>query len=109
MEDLEYGTAMEARWWRDGGRELQKMGCNGDTRKTTPRLESWRHGSGRFEMLERDGGGVSARARRGGSNPEGARWVAAFRRELRWSDEVVATTKVATTEWIGAEEREEGD
>ncbi|QCE03315.1 hypothetical protein DEO72_LG8g1339 [Vigna unguiculata] len=97
--------AMVARWWP----RVAEDGVRWSTRKTTPRLESWRRGSGRFEMLERDGGGVSTRARRGGSSPAGARRVAAFRRELRLSDEVVAATKVATTEWIGAEEREEGD
>jgi len=104
---------MVQRWWRDGGmivaESYRRWRCDGDTRKTTSRLESWPHGSGRFEMLERDGGGILARARCGGSSPVGARRVAAFRRELRWSDEVVATTEVASAEWIGAEEREEGD
>ena len=35
--------------------------------------------------------------------------MATFRRELRWSDEVVAVTEVVVAGWIGAEEREEGD
>ena len=76
--------------------------CDGDTRKKTQRLESRRRGSGRFEMLERDGGGVPARARRGGCSLAVAQRVAAFWRELQWSDEVVAATEVAAAEWIGA-------
>ena len=64
--------------------------CDGDMRKMTLRLESWQRRNGMFEMLERDGGVVPARARRSGSSPAGAQRLAAFRCELRWSDEVVA-------------------
>ena len=81
---------MVQRWWRDGGmivaESYRRWRCDGDTRKTTSRLESWPHGSGRFEMLEHDGGG---------SSPAGVQRLAAFRRELRWSDEVMAAMEVA--------------
>jgi len=60
-------------------------------------------------MLERDDVDVPVRARRGSYSSAGARRVDAFQRELRWLDEVVVATEVATAEWIGAEEREEGD
>ena len=90
MEDLEYGAAMKARWWRDGvvmvAESCRRWRCDGDTRKTTLWLESWRRGSGRFEMLERDSGG---------SSPAGVQRLAAFRRELRWSDKVMAAMEVA--------------
>jgi len=49
---------MVQRWRRDGGAMVadscRRWRCDGDMRKTTLRLESWRRGSGRFEMLERD-------------------------------------------------------
>jgi len=81
-------------WCSDGGamvarcrpESCRRWRCDGGTRKKTQRLESRRRGSGRFEMLERNGGGVPARARRGGCSLAGA----AFWRELRWSDVVGA-------------------
>ncbi|QCD86920.1 hypothetical protein DEO72_LG3g1449 [Vigna unguiculata] len=71
-------------WCSDGGamvarcrpESCRRWRCDGGTRKKTQRLESRRRGSGRFEMLERNGGGVPARARRGGCSLAGRRKTA---------------------------------